>query len=205
MLTDLKVEEFILETAAGSPVPGGGSVSALAGALAAALSAMVARLTIGKKGFEAFEKQLAILRDSADALRNELIQDVDRDATAYENFLFALRLPKETAAERETRQSKLAEAMTEICRVPLTIAQNALDALEQAAIAVTLGRKDIVTDAAVAVLLAGAAVRGALFNVKFNLADVKEEAYVAQTLARVEQMERDVKVKEKAALKAVGL
>ena len=205
MIVDKSVSEFVQDTASESPVPGGGSASALAGALAAALSAMVAQLTITKKNDEDSKSSLVHLKDAADALRTELIQGVDRDTAAYQNFLCALRLPKTTPLEQEKRKSEIALAKKEICQVPFSIAENAFDVLKLAGRAVIEGRKDVVTDSAVAVLLAKAAARGALYNVKFNLSAVTDEAYVTQLLDEVTKMERTVEEEEKTALAAVGL
>jgi formiminotetrahydrofolate cyclodeaminase len=205
MLIDLKVGAFIKETAAASPVPGGGSVSALAGALAAALSAMVASLTLGKKGYEAVDEEMGMLFSRASVLQQTLTRAVDRDAMAYATFLSALKLPKTTAAEKDTRQRELQAAIRKISEVPLGIAGSALEVLHLAAAAAGKGRKDIVTDAAVAVLLSRAAVRGALYNVKFNLRSLKDDAFVQESLCRVEEMEKEADEKEKSVLAAIGL
>lgn len=205
MLVDKKVTAFLHDTASELPVPGGGSVSALAGALAAALSAMVTRLTLAKNSDQEAKQHLIQLRDNADALREKLTQGVDQDAAAYEEFLQALRLPKTTPEETEKRKSRVVSAKKEICQVPFGVAKNALDVLKLAGRMVTLGRKDVVTDAAVAILLARAAVRGALYNVIFNLSAVKDESYVTGLLREVKQMEQNVEEAEKKALAAVGL
>jgi methenyltetrahydrofolate cyclohydrolase len=205
MLMDLKVEAFVKETASPSPVPGGGSVSALAGALAAALSAMVAALTLGKKGYEGVEKEMAQLHSAAMALKQELMQAVDLDAMAYDTFLSALKLPKTTRAEEETRGLEMQAAIRKICDVPLSIARSALAVLHLAAAVIEKGRKDIVTDAAVAVFLSRAALRGALYNVKFNLRSVKDTAYIQECLRLAEEMETDAAEKEKRVLAAIGL
>lgn len=204
MLIDLEVKQFLKETASPTPVPGGGSVSALAGALAAGLSAMVAGLSIGKKGYEDRREQMQSLREEANVFRDELMHGVDRDGMAYEKFLAALRLPKHTEAEKAARQKSLQAARKEICRVPLGVARNALGVLELAGNALKMGRKDVVTDSAVAILLARAAVRGALFNVRFNLRGLKDDT-VRETLHQVEQMEQEVERKEASLLKTVGL
>ncbi len=198
MLADKSISEFVRATGSDAPVPGGGSVSALAGALAAALSAMVARLTIEKTESGAETKQqLLHLSEQADALQRELVQQVDRDAQAYEAFLCALRLPKTTQLEQAKRKSDISVAKKEICWIPFMIAQNALGVLRLAGNAIEIGRKDVITDSAVAVLLAGAAAKGALYNVKFNLSSVKDEAYVTQLQRKVEEMELRVKEEEK--------
>jgi methenyltetrahydrofolate cyclohydrolase len=205
MLMDLKVEAFIKETAVASPVPGGGSVSALAGALAAALSAMVAALTMGKKGYEGVEKEMAYLLSRAGVLQQELTQAVDLDAMAYDTFLLASKLPKTTPAEEETRRREMQAAIKRICDIPLSIARSALEVLHLAAAAAEKGRKDIVTDAAAGVLLSRAALRGALYNVKFNLRSLKDVSYVQESLRQVVEMEKESEEKEKRVLGAIGL
>lgn len=205
MLIDLKIDAFIKETATPSPVPGGGSVSALAGALAAALSAMVAALTLGKKGYDEVEDDMKNLLSRASVLQQELTQAVDLDAKAYDTFLAALKLPKTTPAEAETRQREMQVAVRHICDVPLAIARSAFAVLDLAATAAGKGRKDIVTDAAVAVLLSRAAVRGALYNVRFNLRSLKDPVYVQEILREVEAMETDAAEKENRVLAATGL
>ncbi|MFH0728136.1 MAG: cyclodeaminase/cyclohydrolase family protein [Pseudomonadota bacterium] len=205
MLIDLKIEAFVNQTAAASPVPGGGSVSALAGALAAALSGMVAALTLGKKGYEAVEKEMAALLSKAGVLRHELTQAVDMDAIAYDTFLSALKLTQTTPAEKEAWRRELEAAKKRICDVPMGIASSALEVLDLAATAAGEGRKDIVTDAVVAVLLSRAALRGALYNVKFNLRSVTDVSYVQESLRRAEEMETEAAKKEKRILAAIGL
>jgi formiminotetrahydrofolate cyclodeaminase len=205
MLIDLKIEAFVKQTASASPVPGGGSVSALAGALAAALSGMVAALTLGKKGYEAVETEMETLLSKAGVLRHELTQAVDLDAMAYDTFLSALKLPQTTPAEKEARRQELEAAKKRICDVPMGIASTALEVLDLAAMAAGEGRRDIVTDAAVAVLLSRAALRGSLYNVKFNLRSVTDVSYVQESLRRAEEMETEAAEKEKRILAAIGL
>lgn len=205
MLTDLDVEAFVQKTASASPVPGGGSVSALAGALAAALSAMVAALTIGKKGYEGVGKEMETLRSEAGVLQQALTRAVDLDAMAYDTFLSALKLPKTTPEEAQLRQREMQAAAKKISEVPLGIAKSALSVLDLAAAAAARGRKDVVTDAAVAVLLSRAAVRGSLYNVKFNLRSLKDAAYVQETLRQAAEMEAAAAEKEKSVLALVGL
>lgn len=200
MLVDKSVSAFVQDTASASPVPGGGSVSALAGALAGALCAMVARLTIEKERQDTNQPQLTRLRDQADALRGQLLQDVDRDAQAYQDFLAALRLPKSTPEEQQKRKTAIEMRKKEICEVPLRVARNALLVMKLAGRAMAQGRKDVITDSAVAVLLARSAARGALYNVAFNLSAVKDEAYVTRVRSEVKEMADEAEAAEKEAL-----
>lgn len=103
MLKDLNIQEFILETAGSEPVPGGGSISALNGAIAGALAQMVANLTIGKKRYVDVEEEMKELAVKAEALRQELIADIDRDSDAYRLVFEAFKLPKETDEEKAYR------------------------------------------------------------------------------------------------------
>ena len=104
MLTDLNITEFLEKTASGTAVPGGGSVAALAGALGASLSEMVANLTIGRKGYEASDAEMRDLMNSARMLRDKLAKDIDRDSEAYAQVLAAFKLPKSTEEEKKQRQ-----------------------------------------------------------------------------------------------------
>ena len=105
MLTNLKVNEFLEKTASGTPVPGGGSVSALSAALGASLAEMVANLTIGKKGYEAADAEMKDIGAKLQDLRKKLALEVDKDSDAYRGVLEAFRLPKDTAEEKEQRRA----------------------------------------------------------------------------------------------------
>lgn len=205
MLMNLTVTEFVDQTASASPVPGGGSVSALAGALAAALSAMVAGLTLGRKGYDGVGKDMEALFSKAETLRRELMQAVDLDCKAYDSFLSALKLPKTNSVEEETRRMEIQAAVKQICEVPLWIAKSALAMLNLASEAVAKGRNDVVTDAAVSVLLARAAVRGALYNVRFNLKSSTDAPYVQAILQQVIEMELAAERVEREGLEGIAV
>lgn len=96
MLVDLTIKEFLAETASNAPVPGGGSISALNGAIATALTEMVANLTIGKKKYADVEGQMKTIATEAALIRERLIRDIDRDSEAYDRVFAAFKLPKET-------------------------------------------------------------------------------------------------------------
>ena len=100
MLTNQKITDFLQKTASGTPVPGGGSVSALSAALGAGLTEMVANLTIAKKGYEAVENEMKEIAETAQNLREKLVTEVDKDANAYQDVLAAFKLPKTTEDEK---------------------------------------------------------------------------------------------------------
>jgi formiminotetrahydrofolate cyclodeaminase len=205
MLIQHTIEVYLARTASAAPVPGGGSASALAAALASALAEMVASLTQGKKGFESAASAMDELRRAAAELRSRCAANIDRDARAYDAVVAALRLPKASAAEREARTAALQAALVHAARVPLETARGAHEALELAATAAAHGNPNAVTDAIVAVMLARTAVRGALYNVRINLAGIQDQALVAAMAAEAQRLEAEVEAREQAVLAKVQL
>ena len=157
------------QVADATPTPGGGTVAALAGAMASALPVMVANLTIGKKKFAAAEPELRQVKARAEALRTELVGLARRDSEAFEAVLAARRLPQATPAEETARGAAVAAAELGAARVPLETAAACLEVVGLAAVAARLGNPNAVSDAGVAGHLAASAARGALLNVQINL------------------------------------
>ena len=110
MLVDLTIKGFLAETAGSAPVPGGGSISALNGAIATALTEMVANLTIGKKKYADVEGQMRTIATEAAIIRERLIRDIDRDSEAYDRVFAAFKLPKETEEEKAERSRVIQDA-----------------------------------------------------------------------------------------------
>jgi glutamate formiminotransferase/formiminotetrahydrofolate cyclodeaminase len=179
------VVDFTDEVSRPSPAPGGGSVAALAGALGAALAAMVANLTHGKEGTEPRDAELARISEEAQRLKDSLVVAVDADSDAFKGFMTALRLPKGTPEEAATRTRKMQEGLKEAVAVPWTTAQESLAAMRVSRKVIDLGNPASLSDGAVGVQLAYAGVRGALWNVLINLKDVHDAAYVAEKRAAV--------------------
>lgn len=205
MLADLKTTDFINQTAAGTPVPGGGSVSALSAALAAALTEMVANLTAGKKGYDAVEKEMQDVAAVVKSLRQKLITEIDNDSNAYKDVLAAFKLPKTTKEENERRRQAIQDAMKNAARVPLGVAFDALQVMDLAETVITKGNRNAVTDGAVGVMLGRTAALGALYNVKINLASVKDEAFVEEMMREVNKLQSRVQEREKEILSYVKI
>ena len=187
-MKDHTLEEFLAAVAAPTPTPGGGSVSALAGALSVALSRMVAGLARGKKGYEAVEPELAQLEIRAKKTQARLEALIDEDAKAYEAVMAAMRLPKSTETEKATRVDAMQRAYRGATEVPLETMERCIEALELAEAAVKKGNRGAVTDAAVAVLLAESAIRGASLNCSINLASIRDKTFRTETEERVERL-----------------
>jgi glutamate formiminotransferase/formiminotetrahydrofolate cyclodeaminase len=168
------VPEFLDEVASSSPTPGGGSVSALAGALAGALGTMVSRLTIGKKRYAEHEARMRDVERELDALRRELFDLVSEDSLAYEAFRTAGKMSQRTPEEVATRAAAIQEAARRAAQVPLRTAEACLRVLEQLEVVAQFGNENAVSDAGVAAWLARSGVEGGALNVVINLPEVPE-------------------------------
>ncbi len=184
-IKDHTLEEFLAAVAAPTPTPGGGSVSALAGALSVALSRMVAGLARGKQGYEGVESELAQLEARARTVQTRLEALIDEDARAYEAVMAARRLPKSTEEEKASRVEAMQAAYRTATEVPLETMERCVEALELAETAAKKGNRGAVTDAAVAILLAEAATRGASLNCRVNLASIRDGSFRTDAEARL--------------------
>jgi glutamate formiminotransferase / formiminotetrahydrofolate cyclodeaminase len=163
------VSGFVASVASSNPVPGGGSVAAHAGALAAALAQMVAGLTIGKKKYAAVDAEMKAAALKAVSLGNTLSALVKRDAEAYSHVSEAYKLPKEPADAAARRAVAVTTALLKAAEVPLETARASVEVAQLAATVAEKGNTNAVTDAGVAALLAQAACRGAAYNVRVNV------------------------------------
>jgi formiminotetrahydrofolate cyclodeaminase len=180
------IEEFLERVAANTPTPGGGTVSAICGAMSAALSRMVANLAVGKQGYEAAQSDVASIEARGKMLQRRFLDLAAQDAEAYDAVVAAMRLPKGTDAERAARKDAMQVAYKRATEVPMETIRAALDALELARLAAEKGNRNAITDAGVAALLAEAAMRGAALNVKINLAAIADAAWRATAEADVQ-------------------
>ncbi len=169
---------FIEATAAATPTPGGGSVAALAGALAAALTQMVAGLTSGRKKYADVAQETAVISRRAAALRERLTEKIAQDAQAFEALMDAYR-QKELSDEQKSEA--IEKATLAAAQVPLEVAELSLETAELAAEIARIGNVNAATDAAAGALMAQAAVGAATLNVRVNVSDLKDEA-LAQNL-----------------------
>lgn len=185
---DQTLEQFLATIADATATPGGGTASAVAGALGVALARMAAALARGKKGYEEVQADLVALETRAVAVQERLMDLASRDSQAFEAVLAATRLPRGTDAERASRVEAMQAAYRKATEVPLETMEACVDALELAAVAVDKGNRGATTDAAVAVLLAEAGLRGASLNVKINLASIKDEGFRAAAEAKVDRL-----------------
>lgn len=186
--------DFLEQLASAAPAPGGGSASAYTAAEAAALVAMVARLTIGKKKYANVEKEMWQLVEAADDLRHKLTEIVTEDAAAFEKVMAAMKLPKDNPEQESIRQQAIQDATLEAAKIPLKTAQLALKVLEYSIPAANFGNSNAISDAATASALAHAAIVGAGSNVRINLVGLSDSVLAQKLLTELKEVE------EKAAL-----
>lgn len=199
-LMKLSCEEFLEKLASKEPVPGGGGAAALGGAISAALAAMVANLTLGKEKFLSVESEMLRLAAASEYLRQELLQLAQEDASVFEAFMNCYKMPKATDAEKALRQAKIQEAAKMAAEIPLKIGEKSLAVLILAAEAAELGNPAVITDAAVAALMARAAVRSAVYNVKINLNLINDRDYCSVVSGRITALEQEALAEEKNIL-----
>lgn len=197
-LIEMRVEEFLKETASNSPAPGGGSVSALAGALAAALAGMVANLFQGEK-FPETEKMAETAANAAE-LRAELEACVQKDTDGFERYMQAIRLPKATEEEKAFRRAQMQSALKAAAEIPLGTAVAAAKIFPLAEKVLQLGNANAASDALVSAMLARTAVYGALLNVKINLSGIRDEPFVQEMTSRAEALRREAREQEERVL-----
>jgi glutamate formiminotransferase/formiminotetrahydrofolate cyclodeaminase len=197
--------DWMDRVASSSPAPGGGTVSAVAGAMAAALAAMVGRLTVGRKKYTTVDAEFRELVDRAEALRVRLMRLGDEDAAAFSAVSAAYALPKEP---EPARKATIQKALMGAAQVPLETLRAARDVAGLAARAAEAGNRNAVSDAGVAALLAGAAARGAAYNVRINVAAMPQPAeagaLVVETATLLEDAGRDAERAAAAVEAAIG-
>lgn len=192
-LVSLVTSRFVDEVSTESPAPGGGSVAALMGSLAAALAVMVANLTVGKKGYEGAWQELAALAEEGQRIKDALLRAVDEDTEAFNQVMEAMRLPKGTPDQIAVRGRAIEAANRRAAEVPLRTARHCLEALQLAAQAAERGNVNSASDAGVAALAARAGVEGAILNVRINLGSIGDEAFRMACVSEAERLVAEAK------------
>jgi formiminotetrahydrofolate cyclodeaminase len=205
MLKERTIEQFTKDLASDSPVPGGGSAAALAGATAAGLIAMVASLTIGKPGYEEHWEEMKRIREEMEEARGFFLDAMDEDAGSYSKVIECFKMPKNTEEEKACRINAIQNSLYEAAVVPLRVAEKTASLFEFAGIVIEKGNQNAASDGAVAALMARAATRGALFNVRINAQSLKDPQKRSELLKRAEELEKEADEAERKALKQLVL
>lgn len=203
-LVDMTCTGFADETASESPAPGGGSISAYMGALAAALGTMVANLSAHKAGWDDRWEEFSEVAEKGRDIQDRLIRLVDEDTEAFNMIMDVFAMPKNTPEEKNARAEALEKATLHATQVPLSTmkaASEAFDILQQMA---EKGNPASVSDAGVGALAARAAVLGAELNVKINAAGLKDREVADRILRDAEEIASSACQREKAILEIVN-
>ncbi|MCI0697977.1 glutamate formimidoyltransferase [candidate division KSB1 bacterium] len=179
-LVNKKVTDFVDEVSRDTPAPGGGSIAALAGSLGAALAAMVANLSIGKPEFDAKYDELNALAEKAQALKDQLLTAIDEDTQAFNAVLEAMRMPKDSPEQQAARREAMEAGYKHATQVPLRTAQLCREALNLCLAAAKAGNTAMMSDAGVGALVAYAGVKGAVYNVRINLPQIKDKDFAKE-------------------------
>jgi formiminotetrahydrofolate cyclodeaminase len=196
MLAQLTCEAFLDKLASNEPVPGGGSVAALSGGIAAALTAMVANLTVGKKQYEEVSSEMEVVAERMIQMKKAFVEFIDQDANSFDGVMKAFKLPKETDEEKATRTAAIQNGYKEAIAVPLAVAKASSELFDMIERVVVSGNQNAASDGLVAAMMARTAVLSALYNVKINLSSVKDSNYVQKISAEVAALENLAKSRE---------
>ncbi len=183
-----KMLDFLDKLASNSPEPGGGAVSALTGALGAALVSMVANLTVGKEKYADVQEKIKELLEKSEALRDRFQKLVQRDTEVYGVLAKAFKMPRETEEQMLERKKAVQFALREATMVPYEIAEASLELARLAEIAAMIGNVNAVSDAGVAAILAEAAGQCAALNVKINLMSIEDSAFVDEKWSAIKDI-----------------
>ncbi|MGN1252047.1 MAG: glutamate formimidoyltransferase [Muribaculaceae bacterium] len=202
-LVDLTVKGFAEESASESPAPGGGSVSAYMGALAAALGTMVANLSAHKAGWDDRWEEFSNYADGGQMLMERLLDLVDEDTAAFNRIMAAIQMPKGTDHEKALRDKAMEEATLYATLVPLRTMRAANECFDICEAMAETGNPASISDAGVGVLAARAAVLGAGLNVRINAAGLKDREKAKELVERAGAIEKEAKEREAALIEMI--
>jgi methenyltetrahydrofolate cyclohydrolase len=179
------IGDFLDDLASGKATPGGGAGAAVAGAMGAALLSMVANLTIGKKKYVGVEEELKGILNRTEEIRAEMTNLAQLDAHVFERVMGAYKMPKESDTQASAREAAIQNTLMDATQVPLKVAAWAAELFEYAPTLAEKGNPNAVSDVGVGLLLADAAMKGALLNVDINLGLIQNEAFTSDVRQKV--------------------
>lgn len=176
------IDRFLTESASSAPTPGGGSVSAYVGALAASMVCMVANLTVGKEKYKIVEPEVMKILQAANECLNNLKEGLTRDMDVFSQFMEVFKLPKDTEEQKISRAESLQKVLREATESPLEVARKSLEVLKLAQKLAPIGNKGAISDVGVAAYLAESALKSAMLSVEINLPQITDENYKNRVL-----------------------
>ena len=198
-LVEMKIKEYLEVLKSDAPAPGGGSVSALAGAEGIALFQMVCDLTLGRDTFKEYQDVCCKAKEKGFSLYQDLLDAVDKDTDAFHMVAAAYKMPKGTAEEKSLRSKAIAEGTLEATKVPFHVMELAYEGLLTAELLAGRSNPNAASDLGVAALNLLACIKGAWLNVKINISGVKDRELAAKfldnggsILEKAEKLEKNI-------------
>lgn len=185
MYLEKPLQQYLDDLASRQPTPGGGSASALSGALAAALASMVSRLTLGKAGYEDAQAEIEVIITLTEQARKRFVELLEEDIAAYGRLSSAYKMPRGTEDERAARSRAIQEHLTGAALTPLEVVETSANLSSFLVRLAQVGNASVLTDLETAVMLANAAAMGAAAMVRVNLHSMRDAALVNQLQARL--------------------
>ncbi len=190
-LAAMTVHGFVDEVSRESPAPGGGSVAALAGAVGAALSSMVANLSSNTRGTEEADQPLNEAAELCQEIKQNLLHAIDADTDAFNAYMDARRMPQNSPEESDARNKAMQDGLKQAVAVPMNTARQSFRAIKVAETVIKYGNPASSSDVAVGAQMAFAGVKGGVFNVLINLKDIEDKAFVDEMEKRCKALESD--------------
>lgn len=187
-LIDLKITEFMSKLGSDEPAPGGGSASALAASMGAALVIMVAELTIGKKKYAAYDDEMKEVLLDAKKVHEALLLAIDKDTEAFNQVSAVFSMPKETDEDKVKRREAMQVALKGAAICPYEIMVEIAKGLKVTARAIGKSNVNAASDLGVAALNMKSGIQGAWLNVLINLSGIKDEAFVTEYRQKGEKL-----------------
>ncbi len=203
-LVDMNLVEFANETASESPAPGGGSISAYAGAMGVSLATMVANLSSHKRGWDERWEEFSEWAEKGQKLKDELLFLVDEDTNAFNKIMDAFGLPKKSEEEKVARMQAIQDASKYAIEIPFKVMQKSFESMEVIKAMAEVGNPNSVSDAGVGALCARTAVMGAYLNVKINATDIEDKIFAEEKLSQGAEIENKTIALETEILKIVN-
>jgi glutamate formiminotransferase / formiminotetrahydrofolate cyclodeaminase len=202
-LVNLSLQAFANETASESPAPGGGSIAAYMGSLGISLATMVANLSAHKRDWDQRWKEFSDWAEKGQKIKDELLSLVDEDTNAFNKIMEAFSLPKSSDKEAKIRSEAIQNATKYATEVPLKTMILAYSSFPIIKAMAEIGNPNSISDAGVGALCARSAVIGAYMNVRINAAELKDEVFKKEILAKAEKIKNDSIKEEEAILKII--
>jgi glutamate formiminotransferase/formiminotetrahydrofolate cyclodeaminase len=200
---DKPLATYLADAAARTSTPGGGSVAALAGALATTMASMAGNFSTGEK-FAAVESQVLLALKSLEESRRKFVDLMHRDMDVYAALMATWRLPKATDAEKAARKAAIQAATKDSLLVPLEVTRVAIDVLQASQDLASIANANLLSDIAVAVILAEATYSAGRVNVEVNLAGLDDAAVVVSTRAELEAGQARAAMLKEKCLEAIA-